>query len=128
MSSGREVVIAIIENRTIYGSDAQAVADRILAALEQAGWPQECGKENCMGWKHADTATWVREEGLIAITTERAALQARLDGLTKTLQDICDGNYPSARKNEKCKHGQYGYEHCDECITDAIAAAIQAAT
>ena len=42
--------------------------------------------------------------------------------LRQGIQDILEGNYPSAKKYEQCKHNRYGYEGCEQCIDDALQA------
>jgi hypothetical protein len=38
--------------------------------------------------------------------------------LRKGIQDYLNGNYDTARKNDKCKHGRYGFEGCENCIDE----------
>lgn len=47
------------------------------------------------------------------------------NGFRKIIQDYLDGNYPHARKNDKCKHDRYGFEGCENCIDDYFTNALE---
>ena len=34
------------------------------------------------------------------------------------IENYLDGNYPTAAKNDKCNHGRYGFEGCENCIDE----------
>jgi hypothetical protein len=44
---------------------------------------------------------------------------AEKERLRKGIQDYLDGDYePKVGKNDKCPHGQYGYETCEACVDE----------
>lgn len=47
------------------------------------------------------------------------ALEGEIARLRKGIQDYLDGDYePKVKKIDKCPHGLYGYEACEECISE----------
>lgn len=53
---------------------------------------------------------------------QNAALDAENQRLRKGIQDYLDGDYePKVKKMEKCPHGLYGYEACENCIDKHFA-------
>lgn len=51
-------------------------------------------------------------------------LEAENVGLLLALKAIVNGDARKTKKNEKCEHGLYGYEDCEECYCAFAAAAI----
>jgi hypothetical protein len=54
-----------------------------------------------------------------------------LEQAKEALQDIANGEARKTKKNDKCIHGMYGYEECEECLSDfarSALAALDAAT
>lgn len=46
-------------------------------------------------------------------------IRDEISRLRKGIQDYLDGDYePKVKKIDKCPHGQYGYEACEECISE----------
>jgi hypothetical protein len=50
--------------------------------------------------------------------TELKKLEAEIERLRKGITDYLHGDYSRTRKNDKCKHGRYGFEGCENCIDD----------
>lgn len=44
--------------------------------------------------------------------------------LVKALEAIVSGDARQVRKNDRCSHGQYGYESCEQCIDEYISAVL----
>ena len=44
------------------------------------------------------------------------------------LQDIVNGDARKTKKLEKCAHGKYGYEECENCIVEFAQSAIDDST
>jgi hypothetical protein len=60
-----------------------------------------------------------RARELIADRVEAADV---IERLRKGIQDYLDGDYePKIRKMDKCQHGLYGYEHCENCSDEHFA-------
>lgn len=57
------------------------------------------------------------------VSADAAARGAtEIERLRKGIQDYLDGNYePKVGKIEKCPHGVYGYEVCENCIDKHFA-------
>ena len=47
-----------------------------------------------------------------------AALREEVRRLRAGIESYLDGNYPTAAKNDKCSHGRYGFEGCENCIDE----------
>ena len=43
---------------------------------------------------------------------------AEIERLRKGITDYLHGDYPRTGKNDKCPHGRYGFEGCENCIDD----------
>lgn len=46
--------------------------------------------------------------------------------LREALNEIAEGDGRATKKLDKCAHGLYGYEMCEECICDYARAALAA--
>ena len=49
---------------------------------------------------------------------------ANLTALRQAMKDIADGNCRETLKAEKCEHGRYGFEDCENCISEFAAKAL----
>jgi cell division protein FtsB len=54
----------------------------------------------------------------LAWRAENRKLRAENERLRAGIQNYLDGNYDTAAKNDKCSHGRYGYEGCENCIDE----------
>lgn len=78
--------------------------------------------------KEFDIGTITRPGGIAPVDLETTAgLVREVLRLRKGIQDYLDGNYGPrfTRKIDKCPHGLFGYEACENCIdahfTDLLA-------
>ena len=51
-------------------------------------------------------------------TTDKALAWDKLERLRAGIESYLQGNYPTAAKNDKCKHDRYGFEGCENCIDE----------
>lgn len=56
------------------------------------------------------------------------SLRAEVERLREALKRISEGDVGRPLKAEKCSHGQYGYEHCEECFSDFARGALEGAS
>ncbi len=55
---------------------------------------------------------------LDGLRKENARAWAEVFRLRKGIQDYLHGDYSRVAKNDKCQHGCYGFEGCEQCIDD----------
>lgn len=74
-------------------------------------------RKDAEGWAVArNTVT-----GPFIASLERDAAD-EIERLRKGIQDYLDDDYePKVKKIEKCHHGVYGYEACENCIDEHFA-------
>jgi hypothetical protein len=71
-------------------------------------------------WNGDEEAICCHCEGSWPCSAERAARE--IERLRKGIQDYLDGDYePKITKMDKCQHGLYGYEHCENCSDEHFA-------
>lgn len=63
-----------------------------------------------------------------ALIAEIESLRAEAERLREALKRISEGDVGRPLKAEKCSHGQYGYEHCEECFSDFARGALEGAS
>jgi hypothetical protein len=55
----------------------------------------------------------------------QAKSEHKIKVLRDALQAIANGDARCIRKVDKCQHGQYGYEHCENCLTEYAEQALK---
>jgi len=52
------------------------------------------------------------------LESELEKADAEIERLRAGIKTYLDGNYSTTKKNDKCKHGIYGFETCENCIDE----------
>lgn len=73
-------------------------------------------------FKHEVAYETVNDWLFVVYQQGRASMR---DECVNVLQKIIDGEARTTLKSEQCAHGQYGYEHCENCLSDYAEQAIK---